>query len=291
MEIRQLKYFLAVAEQKSFINAANRLFVSRQAVSKAVAQLETELNVELFARNTNGAFLTPAGIMFYDRIRGSVADFDQIRTDMQQYGTRYRQMVRLAFSVGTISLFEKTLTEYSSSRKNMVIEYRECLESRCMELLLSRSCDIAICTTEPDDPLLTAQTLGTWRYGVLVREDDPVAALTEIPRKQLRQLRLACLQHGDNLLPAICTDWNLKPAFSGVDFYRLFHLVNTGKCALLLPERLVPEMPGVRWIPLERSPMWTLYLVHLQSQGNSVLYKTMLEEIQSATVAGLDQPE
>ena len=48
MEIRQLKYFLAVADQRSFVNAANVLFISRQAVSKAIAQLETELNVELF---------------------------------------------------------------------------------------------------------------------------------------------------------------------------------------------------------------------------------------------------
>ena len=102
MEIRQLKYFLAVAEQKSFVNAANQLFVSRQAISKAIGQLETELNVELFMRNTNGAFLTPAGIMFYDRIRSSVTDFEQIRSDMQEYGARYRQMVRMAFSVGTI---------------------------------------------------------------------------------------------------------------------------------------------------------------------------------------------
>ena len=48
MELRQLKYFLAVADARSFVSAAGELFVSRQAVSKAVGQLEAELGVELF---------------------------------------------------------------------------------------------------------------------------------------------------------------------------------------------------------------------------------------------------
>lgn len=288
MEIRQLKYFLAVAEQKSFINAANRLFVSRQAISKAVGQLETELGVELFARNANGAFLTPAGIMFYDRIRSSVADFEQIRTDMQQYGTRYRQLVRMAFSVGTISLFEGTLEKYGNARKNVVIEYQECQESRCFDLLMNRTADIAICTSTPSDPLLSGELLGSWAYGILVSEKDPAAGLTEISKKQLRQMKLACLQDGEGQLPAVCGDWNLKPAFTGLDYDRLFRLTRDGKCALLLPSRLIPgDRTGLCWIPLERAPMWNLYQVHLQAQGNSILYKSMLEDIQAATSGGL----
>ena len=83
MELRQLKYFLAVADTRSFVSAAGDLYISRQAVSKAVAQLETELGVELFVRDTNGAFLTPAGLMFYDRIRSSVIELEQVREEMQ----------------------------------------------------------------------------------------------------------------------------------------------------------------------------------------------------------------
>ena len=69
MELRQLRYFLAVADSRSFVSAAQALYISRQAISKAIAQLEEELRVRLFMRDSNGAFLTPAGIMFYDRVR------------------------------------------------------------------------------------------------------------------------------------------------------------------------------------------------------------------------------
>ena len=289
MEIRQLKYFLAVAEQKSFVNAANQLFVSRQAISKAIGQLETELNVELFMRNTNGAFLTPAGIMFYDRIRSSVTDFEQIRSDMQENGARYRQMVRMAFSVGTISLFEDALEKFRAYNRNMVLECQECQESRCVDLLMNRSADIVICTTEPDDPLLAGERLGSWPYGVLLPESDPVSRQEEISDGQLSGIKLACLQDGEGQLPEICAGRNLKPAYTGLDYHRLFGLVRAGKCGLLLPRRLDPAEAGMRWVPLEQAPMWSLYQVHLQAQGNSILYKTMLEEIQAATSGGLEE--
>ena len=89
MELRQLKYFLAVADARSFVSAAEKQFVSRQAISKSVAQLEEELNVELFMRDSSGAFLTPAGIMFYERARAVVMELDNLRDQMQAYGTRY----------------------------------------------------------------------------------------------------------------------------------------------------------------------------------------------------------
>ena len=67
MELRQLRYFLAVADSRSFVAAAEKLYISRQAISKSVAQLEEELNVALFMRDSGGAFLTPAGIFSLSR--------------------------------------------------------------------------------------------------------------------------------------------------------------------------------------------------------------------------------
>lgn len=58
-------------------------------------------------RDSNGAFLTPAGVMFYDRIRSIVMELDDIEREMRRYGKRYHQHVRLAFSIGTLQLYEK----------------------------------------------------------------------------------------------------------------------------------------------------------------------------------------
>ena len=61
MELEQLRIFSEVARSGGFSPAARRLYVSHSTVSRSIAALERELGVELFARNSHGAVLTPAG--------------------------------------------------------------------------------------------------------------------------------------------------------------------------------------------------------------------------------------
>ena len=61
MDYKQLQFFLAVCEAQSFRNAAARCYVSQQAISKSLSNLEQELGVQLFVRNQNGVSLTEAG--------------------------------------------------------------------------------------------------------------------------------------------------------------------------------------------------------------------------------------
>ena len=116
MEIRQLRYFLSVAENRSFVNAATKLYISRQAVSKAISQLEAELGVELFVRDTSGAFLTPTGLLFYERVRSIIMELDNLADQIRSTSNRYRQRIRIAFSIGTVSLVEDSLLSFRESK-------------------------------------------------------------------------------------------------------------------------------------------------------------------------------
>jgi LysR family nitrogen assimilation transcriptional regulator len=64
MELRQLRYFVAIADQGSFSKAAERVFIAQSALSHQLAQLEDELGVSLFARSRRGVELTDAGQRF-----------------------------------------------------------------------------------------------------------------------------------------------------------------------------------------------------------------------------------
>ena len=65
MELRQLRYFLAIAEHGTFSKAASKVFVAQSALSHQLGQLEDELGARLFERSRRGAELTEAGVVFH----------------------------------------------------------------------------------------------------------------------------------------------------------------------------------------------------------------------------------
>ena len=281
MELRQLKYFLAVADARSFVSAANNLYISRQAVSKAISQLETELSVELFVRDSSGAFLTPAGLMFYDRIRSSVMELEQVRSEMQRYGARYHQRVRLAFSLGILQHYEPALQEFRLEQGNLALEYRECPDSDCLELLREHEADLAICAGEvKQGQEFAVQILDRSPYGILLQENESLDAMESLELKDLNWIPLAGLQ--DGAMENLRRKYGLHLQYVGYDLYRLFSLTLSGQCAMVIPKSMQPRsIRGLQWMPLEGVEPWVLSGVCLQSLENNVLYHTTIDELQT----------
>ena len=86
MDIRQMKYFIAVADEMSFTKAAEKLFIAQPPLSRAIQNLEEELEVPLLVRNTRSIELTEAGKYFYENSKKIVQSEMHLKKMTQQIG-------------------------------------------------------------------------------------------------------------------------------------------------------------------------------------------------------------
>jgi DNA-binding transcriptional LysR family regulator len=102
MELRHLRYFVAVGEEEHFGRAADRLHVVQPALTRQIRQLEEELGCALFERLKRGVRLTPAGESFLEESRGMLSELERIvdRTRLVAQGKVGR--LRVGFSENAI---------------------------------------------------------------------------------------------------------------------------------------------------------------------------------------------
>lgn len=101
MELRQLRYFVAIAEHGGFGSAAKSLFIAQPALSRQIGELENELQVRLFERHAKGISLTAGGQTFLNDVRKMLGDLEQAKSRAVQVANG--QLGRL--HVGLIEYF------------------------------------------------------------------------------------------------------------------------------------------------------------------------------------------
>lgn len=100
MELRHLRCFLAVAQELHFARAAEKLHIEQSPLSRAIKELEEELGVRLFDRNTRSTRLTRAGQVFMDHVPRVFATLTQARDSVRAVSAGYQGQLRIALSEG-----------------------------------------------------------------------------------------------------------------------------------------------------------------------------------------------
>src|ERR1700757_1572130 len=101
LELRQLRYFVAVAEELNFSRAAERLHMAQPPVSAAIRKLERELGAELLLRTTREVSMTPAGREFLAGTYRVLGELERTLRETRRSTSKEATTARLAFCCGT----------------------------------------------------------------------------------------------------------------------------------------------------------------------------------------------
>ncbi|NIY69262.1 LysR substrate-binding domain-containing protein [Streptomyces malaysiensis] len=146
MEIRQLRYFLAVAEECHFGRAAVRLHIAQPALSQQIKQLEGELGLALFTRTTRHVELTEAGHQLADHARTVVAGEERARSHMHELAAGRAGRVSVGFiGTATYDVLPKVARTVKERLPGVTMDlHGEVLAPRLVEGLLNDTYDLVV---------------------------------------------------------------------------------------------------------------------------------------------------
>jgi DNA-binding transcriptional LysR family regulator len=168
MELRHLRYFVAIAEEGSFTRAAERLWIAQPGLSTQIRRLEAEIGIQLFERHTRGVDLTAAGESFLDRARTALAAAEVARCTGHDLQAGLAGSIRLGFATGTPWPEAATfLHRFGIERPNVELTVVESHGGTVMRDLRDGRLDAVIAPTDFGSPDLRRERLGREPWLVL----------------------------------------------------------------------------------------------------------------------------
>lgn len=199
MELKDLTYFVAVAEALSFRRAAARLGVRQPTLSRRIQGLEDELGVSFFERHSGGVRLTEAGEDFLDTARRVLFDLDTARREAGHAGTARTGRLRIGFFTSLVSgPLHRLLAAYRRLCPAVDVRVHEGMDAIQLMALSDRTVDVAFLAGALTLPHLDAVTLWRERMHVALREEHPLAGRSSLGWPDLKDKPL--IRRADQVL-------------------------------------------------------------------------------------------
>jgi DNA-binding transcriptional LysR family regulator len=187
VDLRQLRYFLTVAEERRFSSAARRLHVAAPSLSQQIRALERDLRVTLFDRTPRGAELTPAGRVLAERARVILAEVDRARADVRTAGPSGRDQVTLRVCTMADRVLDGPLRTVGLAIPGVEACVTSSPGDDAVEAVRQARADAAVVWSRPQEHRdLDGIVLGSVTFGVVVPRAHPLAARVTIPVAGLR---------------------------------------------------------------------------------------------------------
>ncbi|UTH76651.1 LysR substrate-binding domain-containing protein [Chromobacterium sp. IIBBL 290-4] len=191
MELRHLRYFLAVADEGHFGRAAEKLHIVQPALSAQIRALEDELGVTLFDRSTRKVELSDAGRILLIEARRTVEQAERAKSVMRRAVRGETGVVRIGFVGNAVvaGRLSDDLLAFHAAWPDVAVDMHEMAPAAQLEALLAGRLDVGYCPQlgYPLPAGLKARSAGSWHWEVAMGGQHPLAARRALRVADLRE--------------------------------------------------------------------------------------------------------
>lgn len=290
VEVRELRAFIAVAEEGSLSAAARRLHLSQSALSQTVQSLERQLGVQLLLRSSTGVTITEAGAVLLREARALIAQHDRVIETVAGRTAAKPGSLRLGIPLEfPADLLPGVLAHLSATFPRTRVQVSHANSVAQLAALAAGRLDVALVRERPADPRYDAVLAVEEALGVILAtaQADELAGPTGIRLHQLAGLDWVGFPRADAplwydqvtaTLRAHGISLDHQPAPGGHPLLPevKFAAVGTGRAFALAPPDWAKPLPeGVTWQPLIGNPIvrrtWAVWPAHSRRQDLATL--------------------
>lgn len=263
MDIRQLRYFLAVAEAGTLTQAARSLFITQPALTVALKKLETDLHTQLFQRGADSRYeLTRAGRLLYDEGSDIVARMQALEDRIRDAGAESRESIRVGLTVLFAMQFMSRISTFIATHRNVEVTLVQGGSRELQHALAAGELDVGLLSFPVIERDVSIELLpsgaGSYSVAVVMPADNPLASRESVTFADLREQRFCTLSDNfvlGNILAARCAQAGFEPDVAMVNdnWEVLLTAVPNLDAVCLLPAefRQLSPVDGLAWVPLQ----------------------------------------
>lgn len=280
MELRHLRYFVALAEELSFTRAAHRLHISQPPLSTQIAQLETEIGVALFTRTSRHVELTRAGKVFLIDAK-AVLDHIGVACDRARAaGSGYAGRIEIGLSASHFQgPLPKVVARYMEANPLVSVVLHESKPAVQLDDLRNGRIDLSISRTPVNDGVLKSSVFFEDPLYVALHHEHPLAGRGHLSLSELSPFPFVMLRDDSSafaqFLHQCCVQAGFEPKVLQcvVEVPAIVNLVAAGIGLGLVPKSVAGiGCEGVKFLPLiGGAPPSNVYVLHRSQESCAVL--------------------
>ncbi|HTV85175.1 MAG TPA: LysR family transcriptional regulator [Dyella sp.] len=292
ISLRQLRAFLAVARQRHFRRAAEHLHLSQPAVSRHIADLEEELGVRLFDRNTREVVPTEAGRYLESAIERVLDELEEVLEHVHSEGERRRGKVRIA-SVPTLSasLMPACIADCARHYPELSIQLSDQAQTLVLDSVRGGEVDFGIAIDPPEGGDFDCETITRDPFCLACPPSHPLARLKTVAWKKLQNQPLILLDYSSGSRRLIDEALHKHNVEANVvqqtgHTYTAFRMVEAGLGITITPMLSAPP-PSLAIRPLTPTEQRSVMLIRRHHRSLSPLAALVWERLRLLAANGI----
>ncbi|MDO4971591.1 MAG: LysR family transcriptional regulator [Bacteroidales bacterium] len=274
MEIRQLKYFISVAEAGSFSEASRRVFLSQSAISQQIKALEDELNTTLFIRTSHHISLTESGETLLPLAKQMVRDMQTCINRINDYNNAPRGELRIGLTYSLEPYIRHTISNYLKNYPKVTLHLCYKSINELHQLLLHHELDLVLSIDNRENATanIISEPIIDYKLCAIMRDAHPLAYRQKLSFQDLKMQGFILPEPSirdrnavEHFLHAETGDINVRAIVN--DPNALLNLIQSTNHITILSEKVIMGRNNLRAIELDE--LSTPVMVYAKTLRNS----------------------